>query len=249
MFAKFLTHAGNSAGKRRLGQNPARFAHQADKEIHRGTAMLDLPMYRILIAFAVFIGLLAVVRHVMTRRPLVETDPEGETGRIAPNRALLAVICLIGVMLAGAALLLFARGTGGLAVLTVAIVALAMTAMMVTAFFPFYDITWDEDGIEGPTLLLPPPFGPRRRRLFWEELETARHEAGRHWFLEDDKGNRIVWSFIYFGHAALMARVAEECPWLFTARSPVAQLSDDPEAIPPVRRRFLRFNFAAAKST
>jgi len=31
--------------------------------------MLDLPVNRILIAVAVFIGLVAVLRHVMTRRP------------------------------------------------------------------------------------------------------------------------------------------------------------------------------------
>lgn len=210
--------------------------------------MLDLPMYRVIIAFAVFIGLTAVIRHVMTRQPVIETDPEGETGHIAPNRALLAVICLIGVMLSGAALLLFSKGVGGLPVLAVAVAALAMTAMMVTAFFPFYDITWDEDGIEGPTLLLPPPFGPRRRKLYWEDIELAQHENGRHWFLEDGKGNRIVWSFTYFGHAALMTRVEEECPWLFMAKAGETALPDDPEAIPPVRRRFVKLNFATAKS-
>ena len=138
--------------------------------------MLDLPTNRIIIAFAVFIGLTAVLRHAMTRRPAIESDPEGETGRIAPNRALLAVICLIGVALAGAALAAFLRGVGGLPVLAVALAALVMTAMMVTAFFPFYDITWDEDGIEGPTLLLPPPLGPHRRKIFWEDIDLARHE-------------------------------------------------------------------------
>ena len=159
--------------------------------------MLDLPMNRILIAIAVFLGLAAVMRHVMTRRPAIETDAEGECGQIAPNRALLAVICLIGVALAGAAVFAALRGVGGLPVLAVALAALMMTGMMVTAFFPFYDITWDADGIEGPTLLLPPPIGPRRRKIFWEDIEVARQDKGRHWFLEDGKGNRIVWSFIY----------------------------------------------------
>lgn len=210
--------------------------------------MLDLPMNRIFIAFAVLIGLSAVLRHVMTRQPVVETDPEGETGHIAPNRALLAVICLIGISLAGAALLAFANGIGGLPVLIVALAALSMTAMMVTAFFPFYDITWDEDGIEGPTLLLPPPFGPKRQRLFWEEIEVAHHEKGRHWYLEDGKGSRILWSFIYFGYPALIARVEEECPWLFEKSATPAGAEADPEAIPPVKRRFIKLNFATAKS-
>lgn len=211
--------------------------------------MLDLPMNRIIIAFAVFIGLAAVMRHVMTRRPAIETDPEGETGQIAPNRALLAVICLIGLSLAGAALYAAVRGVGGVPVLAVALAALAMTAMMVTAFFPFYDITWDADGIEGPTLLLPPLFGPKRRKIFWEEIELAKHEKGRHWYLEDGKGNRIVWSFIYYGHPALIRRVEEECPWLFGPQQTTAALpDDDPEAIPPVKRRFIKLNFATAKS-
>lgn len=210
--------------------------------------MLELITPKTIIAFAVFLGLLAMIRHVLTRQPQIETDPEGETGHIAPNRALLAVICLIGVALAGSALLAFAKGFGGFAVLGVAIAALAMTGMMVTAFFPFYDITWDEDGVEGPTLLLPPPLGPKRRKIYWEDIEMARHEKGRHWYLEDGKGNRIVWSFIYFGHAALIQRIEEECPWLFTAQTAEPALPDDPEAIPPVKRRFVKLNFATAKS-
>ena len=211
--------------------------------------MLDLPMNRILIAIAVFLGLAAVMRHVMTRRPAIETDAEGECGQIAPNRALLAVICLIGVALAGAAVSAALRGVGGLPVLAVALAALMMTGMMVTAFFPFYDITWDADGIEGPTLLLPPPIGPRRRKIFWEDIELARQDKGRHWFLEDGKGNRIVWSFIYYGHPALMQRIEEECPWLFTATADEGDRDHDPEAIPPVKRRFLKLNFATAKSS
>ena len=211
--------------------------------------MLDLPMNRILIAIAVFLGLAAVMRHVMTRRPAIETDAEGECGQIAPNRALLAVICLIGVALAGAAVSAALRGVGGLPVLAVALAALMMTGMMVTAFFPFYDITWDADGIEGPTLLLPPPIGPRRRKIFWEDIEVARQDKGRHWFLEDGKGNRIVWSFIYYGHPALMRRIEEECPWLFTATADEGVPDHDPEAIPPVKRHFLKLNFATAKSS
>ncbi len=211
--------------------------------------MLHLLTARVLIAFAVLLGLLAMLRHVATKQPRVETDAEGETGRIAPNRALLAVICLIGTVLAGAALLAFFQGIGGAVVLVVALAALAMTGMMVTAFFPFYDITWDEDGIEGPTLLLPPPFGPKRQRIFWEDVEIAQHEKGRHWYLEDGKGARIVWSFIYFGYPALIRRVEEECPWLFNTPDNTPLPENDPEAIPPVKRRFLRLNFATAKSS
>lgn len=253
MFAKYLPKLTNFVGKRRSGQIPARFLWLSGGEsLGRnlwGTAMLDLPMNRILIAIAVFIGLAAVMRHVMTRRPAIETDAEGECGQIAPNRALLAVICLIGVALASAAVSAALRGVGGLPVLAVALAALMMTGMMVTAFFPFYDITWDADGIEGPTLLLPPPIGPRRRKIFWEDIEVARQDKGRHWFLEDGKGNRIVWSFIYYGHPALMRRIEEECPWLFTATANEGVPDHDPEAIPPVKRRFLKLNFATAKSS
>ena len=253
MFAKYLPKLTNFVGKRRSGQIPARFLWLSGGEsLGRnlwGTAMLDLPINRILIAVAVFIGLAAVLRHVMTRRPAIETDAEGECGQIAPNRALLAVICLIGVALAGAAVSAALRGVGGLPVLTVALAALMMTGMMVTAFFPFYGITWDADGIEGPTLLLPPPIGPRRRKIFWEDIEVARQDKGRHWFLEDGKGNRIVWSFIYYGHPALMRRIEEECPWLFTATADEGVPDHDPEAIPPVKRRFLKLNFATAKSS
>ena len=253
MFAKYLPKLASFVGKRRSGQIPAQFLRlNGGESLGRnlwGTAMLDLLMNRILIAIAVFIGLAAVMRHVMTRRPAIETDAEGECGQIAPNRALLAVICLIGVALAGAAVSAALRGVGGLPVLAVALAALMMTGMMVTAFFPFYDITWDADGIEGPTLLLPPPIGPRRRKIFWEDVEVARQDKGRHWFLEDGKGHRIVWSFIYYGHPALMRRIEEECPWLFTATADEGVPDLDPEAIPPVKRRFLKLNFATAKSS
>jgi hypothetical protein len=253
MFAKYLPKLASFVGKRRSGQIPARFLRlNGGESLGRnlwGTAMLDLPMNRILIAVAVFIGLAAVLRHVMTRRPVIEADPEGERGQVAPNRALLAVICLIGVALAGAALSAALRGVGGLPVLAVGLAAQIVTGMMVTAFFPFYDITWDADGIEGPTLLLPPPIGPRRRKIFWEDIEVARQDKCRHWFLEDGKGNRIVWSFIYDGHPALMRRIEEECPWLFTATADEALADHDPGAIPPVKRRFLKLNFATAKSS
>lgn len=213
--------------------------------------MENLPLNRIMIAMAVAFGLVAMLRYVMTRAPKVETDPEGETGRIAPNRALLAVISLIGTALSGSAFFAWSQGIGGLPVLLVGIAALFMTAMMVTSFFPVFDITWDEDGLEGPTLLLPPPLGPKRVRIFWEDLEKAGAVQGRHWYLEDGKGRRIVWSFIYYGYPALLTRVEEECPWLFSTPKAVEapQTAADPEAPPPVapRRRF-KLNFATAKS-
>jgi hypothetical protein len=213
--------------------------------------MQNVPLNRIAIVMAVAFGLVAMLRYVMTRHPKVETDAEGETGRIAPNRALLAVISLIGVALAVAASYSWARGLGGWPLLAVAIAALLMTAMMVTSFFPVFDITWDENGIEGPTLLLPPPVGPRRARLYWEDLEKTGNVQGRHWFLEDDKGRRIVWSFIYYGYPALLARVEEECPWLFTETKPEtdsAKTALDPEALPPLQKRRIRLPFATAKS-
>lgn len=213
--------------------------------------MQNVPLNRIAIAMAVVFGLVAMLRYVMTRHPKVETDPEGETGRIAPNRALLAVISLIGVALALASGLVWLRGIGGWPLLAVAIAALLMTAMMITSFFPVFDITWDENGVEGPTLLLPPPIGPRRVRLYWEDLEKTGDVQGRHWFLEDDKGRRIVWSFIYYGYPALLTRLEEECPWLFASAIPETDSANDPvdpEAVPPVQKRRIRLGFATAKS-
>lgn len=213
--------------------------------------MQNVPLNRIAIAMAVVFGLVAMLRYVMTRHPKVETDAEGETGRIAPNRALLAVISLIGAAMAVAASYGWLRGLGGWPLLAVAGAALIMTAMMITSFFPVFDITWDENGIEGPTLLLPPPVGPRRLRLYWEDLEKTGNVQGRHWFLEDDKGRRIVWSFIYYGYPALLARVEEECPWLFAGAKPGtdgATAGLDPEALPPLRKRRSRLGFATAKS-
>lgn len=207
--------------------------------------MLNLPMNLILIAIAVVIGLAAVLRLVMKRRPAIETATEGETGHIAPDRALLTVICLVGVALAGAALVAFFRGTAGLPVLVVAATALVMTGLMLAAFFPFYDILWNEDGIEGPAFVLPPPFGPKRSKMFWEDIDRVTQEHGRHWVLEDRHGNRIMWSFIYKGRPALMARIADECPWLFAADTPAGTPS---EVFPPVKRRFIKLNFATAKS-
>ena len=225
MFAKYLSKVTNFAGKCGLGQNPAQFCPHLGCQSLWGTAMLNVPMNQILIALAILIGLAAVMRHVMTCRPMIETDPEGESGQIAPNRALLAVICLIGVALAGTALFAVLRGVGSLPMLAVALGALVMLAMTITAFFPFYDITWDADGIEGPALLLPPPVGPKRRKNYWEDIEVAKHEKGRHWYLEDGASNRIVWSFIYYGHPALIRRVraAGERATCTTSRSEPAR--------------------------
>lgn len=211
--------------------------------------MQNVPLNRVMIAVAVAFGLVAMLRYVMTRHPKVEMDPEGETGRIAPNRALLAVISLIGTAMTGTAFYVWFSGIGGIAVLVVAIAALFMTAMMITSFFPVFDITWNEDGIEGPTLLLAPPLGPKRTRIYWEDLEKAGNVQGRHWFLEDANGQRIVWSFIYYGYPALLTRVEEEAPWLFEAEKAKAEApAANPEAPPPSRPRRFKLSFATAKS-
>jgi len=46
-----------------------------------------------------------------------------------------------------------------------------------------------------------------------------------------------------------MRRIEEECPWLFTATADEGVPDHDPEAIPPVKRHFLKLNFATAKSS
>lgn len=100
--------------------------------------------------------------------------------------------------------------------------ALAVAVLCAAALHPAYDLRWDAFGIEGPSSLFPPPFGPRPQRIAWDQIAVAGRGATC-WFVQASDGRQVCWNESYGGFPALMARIEVRCPWLFDE-------ADSPEA-------------------
>jgi hypothetical protein len=78
-----------------------------------------------------------------------------------------------------------------------------------------YDVQWTTDGLEGPSALLVPPFGPKRDFLLWRDLKRVGKDRWGNRFVEDGKGQRICWNWAYLGEGHLLARLETLRPDLF----------------------------------
>lgn len=212
--------------------------------------MISFAVIKGALAVTMALGLFVAISHARKAPQEAATDPEGETGTVAPNRALLATGLVIAAALAGSALLAVLLGSGGLAHIALAAASLAAAATMVAGFFGAFDVFWDEDGIEGPSVLLPRPFGPKRVKIFWENIESMGNPKGRHMHVADGTGTRVVWAVFFSGCAELSCRLAEECPWLVSAAIPREDIqTTDPTTAPPPRRLWSKFTFARTRPT
>lgn len=174
----------------------------------------------------------AAIRFFTARSQPATLDQTETAGRIAMSRPLIVGFSLLCLGIAGVALYaaFFApppdcacKSAASWAVPAVlGGFFLLVALLMLTSLSGGWEVCWDEDGIEGPTSVLPPPFGPRRKRVFWEHLDAAGQDSNG-WFVQARSGRRIRWNFFYSGYPALMLRIEEECPWLF----------DDPGPPPP----------------
>lgn len=85
---------------------------------------------------------------------------------------------------------------------------------------PAFDVVWDDYGIEGPTSYRIWPLGPGRTRMGYGAITGFGLDAGRSWFVEDTKGRRVLWSFLYLGFPRLMQEIEARRPDLFPTISP-----------------------------
>lgn len=163
----------------------------------------------LLITFLSGAALAAVFAYRLSRgHPPIEGGPEGRmapdpwrSGAVAPLAAGLGS----AVMVSGAGLPAILGGIGLLALAAVALIALS----------PIYDVQWTTDGLEGPSALLVPPFGPKRDFVLWRDLKRVGKDRWGNRFVEDAGGHRICWNWLYTGDGHLLARLETVRPDLF----------------------------------
>lgn len=163
----------------------------------------------LLISFLSGAAIAAVLAYRLSRgRPAVAGGPEGRTapdpwrsGAVAPLAGGLGT----AILLSGGGLLWLLVGLGFLALMAVALIALS----------PSYDVLWTTDGLEGPSALLVPPFGPKRDFLLWRDLKRIGKDRWGNRFVEDAEGHRVCWNWLYIGDGHLLARLETVRPDLF----------------------------------
>lgn len=136
----------------------------------------------------------------------------GPEGRIAPSRPLVLSTALAALALAA---LIAWQAVGDPGQLAFAAAVALLGGIAITALLPGYEVEWTHDGLEGPSVQLPPPFGPKRDFLQWRDLCEAGQDALGNWYVADAKGHAIRWNWSYAGHGHLMARIETMCPELF----------------------------------
>lgn len=92
--------------------------------------------------------------------------------------------------------------------------SLAFAASVAHLLIGGAEVIWDHTGIEGPSALNFPPFGPKRVRLLWTEIAKGGSDY-RHAFLATADGRKIAWIMRNPGHEALVAQIRRACPRLF----------------------------------
>lgn len=142
----------------------------------------------------------AMAWRLSRRRPLVAGGPEG---RAAPDAGRAGPLASAA---AGLGAGLIALAPFGLP-LVLGLGCLALAAVALVSLLPEYEVVWTPDGLEGPSALLVPPFGPRRDFILWRHLQRIGRDAFGNRFVEDRDGNRITWNWLYAGEGHLLARL------------------------------------------
>lgn len=155
-------------------------------------------------------GVLAVLSRVLrTAKP----DVAGEAaGAIAPEKGTAWFTVVVGGLMAVAGLYgaVFLRaGWGGIGL---AVIGLCVAGFMAPSLTSVHKVTWDEQGIEGPSNLFGPTLGLRRTRILWDDIARTGTTITSYWFVQSGDGRRVYWSFLYKGHGVLTAYLRARRP-------------------------------------
>jgi hypothetical protein len=109
---------------------------------------------------------------------------------------------LYGALFLGAGL----RGVG------LAVLGLCVAGFMSPSLTSVHKVTWEEEGIEGPSNLFGPTLGLRRTKIGWGDIARAGTTITGYWFVESSDGRRVYWSYLYKGHGVLAAYLHAKRP-------------------------------------
>lgn len=166
---------------------------------------VPLPLLSFLLAG---VATAALAARLARRRPPALGGPEG---RAAPDSWRAGAVATAACA-AGAGLVTSGTGLAGMAA---GLCLLALAAVALIAMDPGYEVVWTSDGLEGPSALWLPPFGPKRDFLLWRSLRRIGRDALGNRFIEDEAGNRVRWNWLYAGAGHLLARLETVRPDLF----------------------------------
>jgi hypothetical protein len=95
------------------------------------------------------------------------------------------------------------------------IVCIALGLSSVISLMPFFDTTWDSDGLITPATAWGIPLPGKRRFFAWKDLVAVKSDFLGNQCVVDGTGRALRWNFSYRGHRALMRAVAWYRPDLF----------------------------------
>ena len=139
---------------------------------------------------------------------------DGETGAIRPDRA-----SAWFTVIAGAAM--FVLGAGATIVghpswgsVALAVMGAAAGGFMVPSLTSLHTVYWNADQIEGPSKMFGPSLGLARTAITWKDVVKTGTTFTGYDYVESHDGRRVYFSYLYKGHGALRAAIAQRCPSL-----------------------------------
>ena len=93
----------------------------------------------------------------------------------------------------------------------------AFTAgFMTPSLSTLHDVIWNKGYIEGPSKLFGPTLGNERKRIKWSDIVSSGSTFTGYWFLEDCRGSRIYWSYLYKNRPKFNKAIRNHCPHIYS---------------------------------
>jgi hypothetical protein len=155
-------------------------------------------------------GVIVILSRVLRRaRPSTVGDT---AGAIEPEKSTAWITVILGGLLSLAGLFGALFRAGGLGALAIAILGLCIAGFMSPSLTTVHRVTWEKEGIEGPSRLFGLTLGLERTKILWREIARAGTTKTGYWFVESLDGRRVYWSYLYRGYGALTAFLHRKRP-------------------------------------
>ncbi|THD56059.1 MAG: hypothetical protein E8A46_04345 [Bradyrhizobium sp.] len=155
-------------------------------------------------------GVIALLSWVLRRaRPSIASDT---AGAIEPEKSSAWFTVIGGCLLLLVGLFGTLFRAGGSGALAVAVLGLCIAGFMSPSLTSVHRVTWEEEGIEGPSRLFGLTLGLRRTKILWRDVARAGITMTGYWFVESLDGRRVYWSYLYKGYGALTAFLHRKRP-------------------------------------
>ena len=162
--------------------------------------------------------------RALAGRQKPSAQPDG-SHRIGPSRVLiggLSVVCL-AISAAGFIGALFAPPDQVAAALLIGAMFALFGLPIATYLTRAYDIRWDDTSLTGPASYAMWPFGPRQATIRFVDIAKAGTDSWGSDFVTDTRGEKVRWNYIYAGHTALKAALAQARPDLFSQEAAISR--------------------------